>query len=74
MLRPNDGTVRFKSACPKCGKWRTQRYEWSGLLRLLNGGYPVEAYCAACEECRPISLKERVRLGQVTVGGRPHKR
>ena len=55
--------VRFRSMCPKCAKIQPQRgYDRNSLLRLLNGGYPVEAYCAACDEYWPLSIKERVVL------------
>jgi hypothetical protein len=39
------------------------------LLRLLNGGYPVEAYCAACGVYWPISIKERATLAEAAVAG-----
>ena len=49
--------------CPKCAKIQPQRgYDRNSLLRLLNGGYPVEAYCVACDEYWPLSIKERVVL------------
>jgi hypothetical protein len=47
---------------------RPQRgYDRNSLLRLLNGGYPVEAYCVACDEYWPISIKERVALGAAAI-------
>jgi len=55
--------IRFRSMCPKCVKIQPQRgYDRNSLLRLLNGGYPVEAYCAACDEYWPVSIKERAAL------------
>lgn len=60
--------VRFRSMCPKCAKIQPQSgYDRNSLLRLLNGGYPVEAYCAACDEYWPISFKERVALGAAAI-------
>jgi len=60
--------VRFRSMCPKCTKIQPQPgYDRNSLLRLLNGGYPVEAYCAACDEYWPISIKERVVLGAAAI-------
>lgn len=57
------GAIPFTSTCPKCAHVRAQRgYDRDSLLRLLNGGYPVEAYCEMCDEFWPTSLKERVRL------------
>jgi hypothetical protein len=66
--------LRFRSICPKCGEARTQRYNQAALLRLLNGGYPVEAYCSVCEEYWPIGIIERVRLGEVAVARPPGER
>jgi len=40
-----------------------QRYDLDSLLRLLNRGYPVEAYCSVCEEYWSINIKQRVALG-----------
>jgi hypothetical protein len=33
------------------------------LARLFDGGFPIEAYCAICEEFWSINLQERVELG-----------
>ena len=55
--------VPFTSMCPACGQMRPQDgYDRGSLLRLLRGGYPVEAYCAACNEYWPVSIKERAAL------------
>jgi len=35
------------------------------LLRLLDGGYPIEGYCVICNKFWPLSLRERVRLGEL---------
>ena len=60
--------VGFRSMCPKCAEIPPQRgYDRNSLLRLLNGGYPVEAYCVACDEYWPISIKERVALGAAAI-------
>ena len=60
--------VGFRSVCPKCAEMRPQRgYDRNSLLRLLNGGYPVEAYCVACDEYWPTSIKERVALGAAAI-------
>lgn len=64
------GVIRFSATCPKCAKVRPQRgYDANSLLRLLNGGYPVEAYCAACGVYWPISIKERATLAEAAVAG-----
>jgi hypothetical protein len=44
-----------------------QRYDSDSLLRLLNGGYPVEAYCSTCEEYWPITIKQRAALGAAAI-------
>jgi len=60
--------IRFRSICPKCARIRPQRgYNRNSLLRLLNGGYPVEAYCAECDDYWSVSVKERVALGSAAI-------
>jgi hypothetical protein len=55
--------VPFASACPNCAELRAQPgYDRNSLLRLLSNGYPVEAYCSACDEFWSISAKERAVL------------
>ena len=67
-MRTTTKPVGFRSMCPKCAQMRPQRgYDRNSLLRLLNGGYPVEAYCVACEEYWPISIKERAALGAAAI-------
>lgn len=62
-LRTDGSRVPFESTCPKCAQLRAQPgYDRSSLLRLLSGGYPVEAYCARCDEFWSISAKERAAL------------
>jgi hypothetical protein len=63
--KPNggDGSIAFWSTCPKCAQLRPQRgYNRDSLLRLLNRGHPVEAYCRLCDEAFAISVKERAGL------------
>jgi len=66
-------TLRFTSTCPKCGKACTEQYELNALLRLLDKGFPVEAYCSSCEEYWSISIEQRVALGAAASkrGGKP---
>jgi hypothetical protein len=53
----------FISTCPWCAHEQPQlAYDRDSLMRLLNGGYPVEAYCDRCDEFWPISAKERAGL------------
>jgi len=47
---------------------RPQRgYNRDSLLRLLNGGHPVEGYCTVCDEFWPISAEERARLATIAL-------
>jgi hypothetical protein len=62
------GSIPFASTCSRCAQVRPQRgYDNNSLLRLLNGGYPVEAHCAICDEFWSISLKERAALGAAAI-------
>jgi hypothetical protein len=60
--------VPFVSMCPTCAQMRPQPgYDRNSLLRLLGGGYPLEAYCSMCDEFWSISAKERATLVAVAV-------
>ena len=62
--------IEFESMCPKCKQVQSQRgFDRSSLLRLLKNGYPVEAYCAVCDEFWSITSKERTALVTATIGG-----
>jgi hypothetical protein len=66
--RRTNRSIPFASTCPKCAQVRPQcGYDNNSLLRLLNGGYPVEAHCAICDEFWSISLKERAALGAAAI-------
>ena len=55
--------VPFLSMCPTGAQMRPQPgYDHNSLLRLLRGGYPLEAYCSICDEFWSISAKERATL------------
>ena len=61
--------VPFISTCPQCGVPQPQLgLSCSALQRLLRGGHPIEAYCVACDEFWPVTLQERVRLGEFVAG------
>jgi hypothetical protein len=67
---PRRGRIPFMSPCPKCTQVRLQRgYNRKCLLRLLDQGYPVEAYCETCDEFWSISAKERAALVAATIAG-----
>jgi hypothetical protein len=60
------GLVEFVSTCPKCAQSRSQlRYDRESLVRLLERGYPVEAYCEGCDDYWLINVKERAGLAIV---------
>jgi hypothetical protein len=60
------GAVAFTSICPKCQAQQPQNgFSRAALRRLLSGGYPIEAYCVACDDFWPISLEERVAIGVI---------
>jgi hypothetical protein len=62
--------IPFMSPCPKCAQVRLQRgYDRGSLLRLLDEGYPVEAYCETCDEFWSVSAKERAALVAATISG-----
>ena len=58
--------IVFASTCPQCKRDQPQDdFTVADLLRLLDGGYPIEGYCVICNKFWPLSLRERVRLGEL---------
>jgi hypothetical protein len=58
-------TALFASTCPRCRAERVQDgFTLSDLRRLLSGGYPIEAHCAACRALWPISPQKRDELAR----------
>jgi len=56
--------IVFASTCPHCEREQVQdRFTVADLMRLLYGGYPIEAYCVICDAFWPVSIQERVELG-----------
>jgi len=56
-------TIAFASICPRCRREQPQStFDVASIVRLINGGYPIEAYCAVCREFWPIDLQKRVEL------------
>ena len=52
--------INFVSTCPVCGQQRVQyAYTRRALVRLLQKGQIVEAYCGACDVVWPASAQER---------------
>ena len=58
--------IVFASTCPHCRRDQSQDgFTVTDLLRLLEGGYPIEGYCVICDKFWPITLQERVRLSEL---------
>src|SRR5215468_4359444 len=57
-------SVAFVSTCPSCMRRQSQEgFTVADLVRLFDGGFPIEAYCAICDNFWSINLQERVDLG-----------
>jgi len=57
--------IVFVSRCPSCKREQPQdAFTIADLVRLLNGGYPIEAYCVPCDRFWSISVQERVEVGE----------
>ena len=57
--------IDFSGTCPHCKREQLQEgYTLADLMRLLYGGYPIEAYCALCDEFWIVSIQKRVELGE----------
>jgi hypothetical protein len=53
----------FVSECPSCACDQPQGgFSCGALQRLLDGGYPIEAYCVICDAFWAIGIAERVTL------------
>jgi hypothetical protein len=58
-----DERIPFTSTCPRCTREQPQRaFPRTTLGRLLDRGYPIEAYCVMCDQFWPISPRERAIL------------
>jgi hypothetical protein len=65
-------TIIFVSTCPTCEREQPQdAFSVPDLLRLINGGYPIEAYCVPCDKFWSISVQERIELGEAVSKGHP---
>ena len=54
--------INFVSTCPVCGQPRVQyAYTRRALVRLLQKGQIVDAYCGTCDVVWPASAQERAR-------------
>ena len=63
---PVSPAIAFLATCPQCRCEQLQdRFTAADLMRLLYGGYPVEAYCDFCDEFCTVSIQKRVELGEI---------
>jgi hypothetical protein len=52
--------VSFFSTCPACGQQQLQlAYTRRALLKLLESGNIIDAYCLACDVVWPVTAQER---------------
>ena len=58
--------IVFVEGCPQCKRKQAQEgYTVSDLMRLLNAGHPIEAYCVFCDEFWPVGIQKRVELSEM---------
>ena len=56
----SDKPINFVSTCPACGQKRVQyAYTRRALVRLLEKGQIIDAYCRRCDVVWPVSAQER---------------
>lgn len=61
-------SIAFVSTCPSCGHPQHQHGSRRALQRLLNGPYPIEAYCVVCDLFWPITAAERIAVASDVSG------
>lgn len=55
----------FFSKCPNCGHSRLQsQYAQGELVRLLDQGEPINAYCVTCDVGWPVAVQERYLIAR----------
>ena len=58
----------FYSSCPKCRREQSQGgFSRARLLRLLDSGHPIEAYCTTCDKFWAVSPQERALIANELV-------
>jgi len=56
-------SIIFVSTCKSCLSEQPQdAFTVEDLVRLLDGGYPIEAYCMPCDKFWSIGIQERLAL------------
>ena len=62
--------VSFFSTCPACGQQQLQlAYTRRALLRLLESGNIIDAYCLACDLVWPVNAQERNLVATAIAAG-----
>jgi hypothetical protein len=57
--------ITFFSVCPTCRQQQLQDgYTRAALVRLLERGRIIEAYCLSCDVLWPVTPEERVALAR----------
>ena len=60
--RRRNKPINFVATCPACGQPRVQyAYTRRELVRLLQKGQIVDAYCVTCDIVWPANAEERAR-------------
>ena len=58
-------SITFFSVCPTCAHPQVQDgYTRAALVRLLERGRIIEAYCLTCDVLWPVTPEERVALAR----------
>jgi hypothetical protein len=58
-------SITFFSTCPTCGHPQLQDgFTRAALVRLLERGRIIEAYCLTCDVLWPVAPEERVSLAR----------
>lgn len=65
IYEPLHEPCAFMAECPECGEDRRQDvYTRGELLRLIETGGKIDAYCVACKEYWAVSSRQRGDLAK----------
>lgn len=65
-------SIPFLATCPVCGQPQVQRgYTRRALVRLLEKGRMIDAYCVTCDLVWPLSAPERNLVTTTIAAGQP---
>jgi hypothetical protein len=55
--------LAFVAICPTCGRDELQdAFTCAALERLIDGCYPIEAYCTVCDQFWTVNIQKRVEI------------